>query len=385
MANIGMRIAVLDRRDNVIGFIDNSIKDALHYYDDELHTYLTGSAYTFNFKTYAGHEDADILTVGNHISFIRLSAEQKEKEYYLNIVSVENDGIEVVVECYGLLFELINEDIQAYQAPSAMSFVQYVQAFGFDSTVINIGLNEVTDKRITYSWSDSDTVLSRLYSLASVFGAEIEFITELDEHYGLSGLTLNVYRAHDDTYQGVGSDRTAEVLRFGNELSVIKHKEDITELYTAIRAYGSNNLTLASLPERKINDSNGNLLYWHPTNDIVIFAQQSKDRYPATALSTADGWLAHNYSYETDNVEVLYGQALAELRKHSVPQVSYTVEGFIDAEIGDTFTIEDNRRALYVEARIIEQIICTTDISKSRTTLDNFTTLENLADDGIDS
>jgi phage minor structural protein len=372
-----VRIAVLDHHDNIVGFIDNSVDDAMHFYDDELHTYLEGSAYTFNFKVYADYEDVDILQCGYHLSFIRTSAEGKQKGYYLNIVSVENDGSEVVVECYGLLFELINEDVQPYQAASAMSFVQYVQAFGFDSNVINIDINEVSDKRITHTWSDSDTVLSRLYSLADVFDAEIEFVTELGDYYGLKKLTMNVYRKHDTEYQGIGRDRTNEILRVNKELMVTSHKEDITELYTAIRPTGSGNINLSSIGDRKVYDSNGDLLYWHPSGDIVIFAPQSKDRYPATALSTADGWLAHNWSCDAADAESLYTQALAELKQHCVPQVSYTVEGFIDAEIGDAFTLADEQRDLYIEARIVEQIISFTDSTKCKTVFDNFTTLQS--------
>ena len=41
-----VRIAVLDAYDNVCIFLDNTIDEAMHYYKDELHTYLSGSAYT---------------------------------------------------------------------------------------------------------------------------------------------------------------------------------------------------------------------------------------------------------------------------------------------------------------------------------------------------
>lgn len=378
-----VRIAVLDQHDKVVGYLDNSADDAMHYYDEELHPYLTGSAYTFDFKTYADYEDIDILTGGNHLSFVRSNADGKEKEYYLNIVSVENDGVEVAVECYGLLFELITEGIQAYRAESAMSLVQYVQAFGFDNTIINIGINEVSDKRITHEWSGSDTVLSRLYSLATVFDAEIEFVTELNDDYSLKQLTMNIYHAHDDKYQGMGTDRSAEILRFGDELTVIRSKEDISELYTAIRPKGSDDLSLVSLGERIVYDADGEVEFIHYAGSNVIFAPKAKERYPATALSTADGWIAHNWDYQTDNVETLYGQALAQLKKNSVPQISYTVEGFIDAEIGDTFTLADERRGLYISARIVEQIICFTDESRNKTTFDNFTTLQAQVSDSM--
>ena len=80
------------------------------------------------------------------------------------------------------------------------------------------------------------------------------------------------------------------------------------------------------------------------------------------------------WSYDTDNVEVLYGQALAELKKRCVPQVTYDVDAYIDADIGDTFTIEDAEYnpTLYLEARITEQEICFTDSEKCKTIFDNF-------------
>ena len=43
-----VRIAVLDAYDNVCIFLDNTIDEAMHYYKDELHTYLSGSAYTLS-------------------------------------------------------------------------------------------------------------------------------------------------------------------------------------------------------------------------------------------------------------------------------------------------------------------------------------------------
>ena len=73
-----IRIAVLSAYDEVCAFLDNSIEKAMHYWDDELHTYLKGAAYTYSFKTFTDHEDAQFLTVGNKISFL-----YKDKGYYL--------------------------------------------------------------------------------------------------------------------------------------------------------------------------------------------------------------------------------------------------------------------------------------------------------------
>ena len=60
--------------------------------------------------------------------------------------------------------------------------------------------------------------------------------------------------------------------------------------------------------------------------------------------------------------------------KIMVPKVSYEVESYVDANIGDTFTIEDTNYAptLYLTARVTEQEICFTDSEKCKTIFDNF-------------
>lgn len=62
------------------------------------------------------------------------------------------------------------------------------------------------------------------------------------------------------------------------------------------------------------------------------------------------------------------------MKKNCVPKVTYDVDAYIDADIGDTFTIEDAEYSptLYLEARITEQEICFTDSEKCKTIFDNF-------------
>ena len=64
-----MRIAILDSYDNLCTFIDNDVPKAMHYYDDEFHVYLSGTAYTFSFSFTEDHEDKRFLTVGNKVAF----------------------------------------------------------------------------------------------------------------------------------------------------------------------------------------------------------------------------------------------------------------------------------------------------------------------------
>ena len=364
-----VRIAVLDPYGTVLAHLDNDVDKAMPYWSDTLHTYLSGSAYTFGFKTLTAHEDAKYLVEGNKLSF-----KYKDKGYHLTIMNVEKSRKTVMVEAYGLSLELTNEQIDAYKSPRAMSFVEYIKAWGFERS-FTVRSNEVSNKSISHDWEGTATVLSRLYSLANVFDAELEFITELNDDYSLKGVTLNVYRKHSGSYQGLGSNRTGTILRYPNDIHSIVKTSDITELYTGIRPTGTDGLQLTSLNGKKEYDANGNVEYMVSGNNLL--APQARDRFPSTLLTdrSNDMYAVEIWSYETKNVNTLYGQALAELKKHVNPIVTYDVDAYIDANIGDTFTIEDTEYtpAMYLQARVVEQEISFTDRDRCKTTFDNFT------------
>ena len=363
-----IRIAILNPYNKVLAFLDNTVPNAMHYFDEILHTYLKGSSYTFEFTTMTAHDDAVFLVEGNKLSFIR-----KNKGYHLTIMSVEKGGDTTSVTAYGLCLELTNEYVDAYKATKAMSFEECINAYGFERS-FTIGKNEVSNKKITHEWTGTDTVLARLYSIANVFDAELEFVTELNDDYSLKNVVLNIYRAHSDSVQGIGNDKRSTILRYPNDVYGITKTSDITELYTAIRPTGTNGLQLNSISGRTVKDSNGNVLY--KVNGNNILAPQSRDRFPSTLITnhSNDMYAVQIWSYETENVETLYGQALAQLKKNCVPKVTYDVDAYIDADIGDTFTIEDAEYnpTLYLEARITEQEICFTDSEKCKTIFDNF-------------
>lgn len=363
-----IRIAILNPYNKVLTFLDNTVPNAMHYFDEILHTYLKGSSYTFEFTTMTAHDDAAFLVEGNKLSFKR-----KDKGYHLTIMNVEKGGDTTSVTAYGLCLELTNEYVGEYKATRPMEIIEYIHSFGFEQAFV-VGKNEVRNKHLTHEWTGTDTVLARLYSIANVFDAELEFVTELNDDYSLKNVVLNIYRAHSDSVQGMGHDKRSTILRYPNNIYGITKTSDITELYTAIRPTGTNGLQLNSISGRVIRDANGNVLY--KVNGNNILAPQARDRFPSTLLTnhSNDMYAVQIWSYETENVETLYGQALAQLKKNCVPKVTYDVDAYIDGDIGDTFTIEDAEYSptLYLEARITEQEICFTDSEKCKTIFDNF-------------
>ena len=373
------RIAVLSAYDLKVAFMDNSLPEALHFYNDELHTYLNGSAATFIFAASARHEDSQHLAEGNKLSF-----RYRNVDYYFNIVKVYRTEYIVEVTAYALMFELLNEDAPGYKAGKAMSFEEYLNVFDLEGTV-SLGVNEVSGKKIANEWTGTSTILARIFSLANVFGAEAEFVTELNRDYSLKRLTLNLYKENDGKSQGIGQKRNDIMLRYGGNIKGIKKTSDITELYTAIRPYGKDNLTIASLDKSEL-DADGNAEYKSPKGNTNLYAVQARDRFPSNLMANKkERYITKIWSYETDNVNVLYGQALAELKKLCVPKVSYEVEGYFDTDIGDTVTITDEEfnPPLYLEARVTEQVRSFTDPKRNKTTFDNFRELKSEVDTSL--
>lgn len=365
-----IRIAVLNPHDRVLAFLDNTHRSSMHYWSDELHEYLQGTANTYAFTVSSKHEDAAYIVEGNKVAFV-----YNGKDYYLNIVHVEKDEFTVTATAWSLSFELINENVGAYKSESAMSFEEYVTAFDPERTV-RIGINEVSDKRISNEWTGEATVLSRLFSVANVFDAEIEFQTVLNDDYSLKEIVMNVYREHSDNNTGVGEFRGDIKLRYGKNVTGIRKESSIENLYTGIRPTGKDGLTIQGIEKEEL-DENGVVEFYTQGPDIR--APQARDRFPSNLINKEDGYIFMPKSYDTDNKDKLYSMALSDLRTASEPVVTYDVTGYFDTAIGDTVEIEDEEYVptLYLSARVSEQVRSFTNPQANKTVFTNFKELQS--------
>ena len=360
-----IRIAILSANNTPVAFMDNAHKKSMHYWDDELHEYLQGAANTYTFTVNAKHPDAEHVTVGNKVAFTR-----KGKSYYLNIVNTDQTEKTITATAWSLSFELINEDAGEYKAGKAMSFEEYLAVFDAERT-LKLGLNEVSDKRITNEWTGTTSVLKRLFSLANVFSAEIEFETVLNRDYSLKEIVLNVYRKHSDTDSGVGEYRNDIVLRYGKGITGIRKTTDAEKLYTCIQPTGKDGLTINGLGKKEY-DENGNIEYF--TDGAIIRAPQARDRFPSNIVNKADAYILMRKEYDTDNKDKLYSMALSDLKTASEPVVTYEVDGYFDTNIGDTVRMQDQEwtPVLYLQARVSEQIRSLTNPKTAKTVFTNY-------------
>ena len=371
-----IRIAILSANNTPVAFMDNAHKKSMHYWKDELHEYLQGAANTYTFTVSAKHQDAENVTAGNKVAFIH-----KGKSYYLNIVNTEQTEETITATAWSLSFELINEDAGEYKAGKAMSFEEYLTVFDAERT-LKLGLNEVSDKRITNEWTGTTSVLKRLFSLANVFSAEIEFETVLNSDYSLKEIVLNVYRKHSDTDSGVGEYRNDIVLRYGKGITGIRKTTDAEKLYTCIQPTGKDGLTINGL-DKKEYDENGNIEYF--TDGAIIRAPQARDRFPSNIVNKADAYILMRKEYDTDSKDKLYSMALSDLKTASEPVVTYEVDGYFDTNIGDTVRMQDQEwtPVLYLQARVSEQVRSLTNPKTAKTVFTNYKELTSEISDSL--
>lgn len=354
MTKNNVRIAIRDSTDShSVGFFDNVA--GIKYKKAEIQRFLAGSASILTLQY--NSKDIDTIRTGCKLAF-----RYKARDYWLNIMKFEKQGFEVEITACSLHLEMNNEERGAHKPDKAMSFAEYLAYYDPEHSV-TLGINQVSDKRIKLEWTGTDTILARLFSIANSFDAELEFVTELNDDYSLKRHVLNVYKKGN-----LGSNKTSSPVRVGKELKVINYSDSIEDLRTAVRATGKDGLTIDGL-NKKIYDDSGELLYY--SSGMTVYAPQSRDRFPSVGQASNDNWLVKDLGetqYETK--EALWGYMYGEIQKISVPEITYEVEGAIDAGIGDTQTLIDNKHfepALYVQARVseLEDDILTGKVTKS--------------------
>lgn len=341
MSKNNVRIAIRDSTDSHnVAFFDN--KAGIKYKSANLHRFLAGSASILTIKY--NSKDIDSIRSGCKLAF-----RYKNRDYWLNVMSFEKKGFEVELTAYSLGLELNNETRGEHKPANAMSIAEYVDYYDPEHA-LTIGVNEVSDKRIKLEWTGKDTILARLFSVANSFGAELDFNVELNDDYSLKRQVLNIYKKGN-----LGTNKISQPVRVGKELKVINYSDNIKELRTAVRATGKDGLTIDGL-NKKIYDNNKELLYY--SSGMTVYAPQSRDRFPSVGKGSNDNWIVKDLGetqYETK--EALWGYMYGEIQKISVPEITYEVEGAIDAGIGDTQTLIDDihfEPALYVQARVSE-------------------------------
>ncbi|MCO4661200.1 Chromosome partition protein Smc [Streptococcus infantarius subsp. infantarius] len=355
-----VRIAIRDSTDSHnVAFFDNI--SGIRYRSANMQRFLAGSASILTIEY--NSKDIDTIRTGCKLAFI-----YKDRPYWLNIMNLSKKGYKVEIMAYSLGLELNQEERGAHKPDNAMSFAEYL-AYYDPEHALELGVNEVADKRIKLEWTGTDTILARLFSIANSFDAELEFTVELNQDYSLKRQVLNIYKKGN-----LGSNRAASPIRVGRGLKVINYSDNLKELRTAVRATGKDGLTIDGL-NKKVYDDDGNLLYY--SSGMTVYAPQSRDKYPSVGKKSNDNWIIKELGEtEYSTKEALWGYMLGELKKICLPEITYDIEGAINGDVGDTRTLIDDVHydpPLYVQARISE---LTEDLITGRVTKSTLTNFE---------
>lgn len=351
-------ISIRDNRDNQIGVLYD-------YFNDSIELFLEGKVSILTLSVLDENNYRELLVNGNSLSFT-----YKSEDYHMTIVKSDEDEDVITITAWSLVLELNNETKAPFSGTS-LTFAQYLNAFDGEK-ILTLNINEVSDKKISHKFDSQQTMLERLFSLAKLFNAEIEFKTILADNGSLERLEINVYRANDSKNQGLGENRSSEVFYFGEEITTVKKSSDIMNLFTAIRPVGKDGLNLNNYTMNDVKGEDGETLFY--LKNGMIYAPRARELYPSNLINKADGWTVYDWATEYESQATLCGNALAKLRDElSTPAVTWTIEGYIDANIGDTISVHDNgyKPTLLLEARINSQRISMTNPSSNETTFSN--------------
>ena len=381
-----MLLTIHDAHLHPVASIDNDKQTTLNYFNDTWSRFFETGAATFDFtvakKTLSTDTHSkrayNLLSEKNFISF----EYEGETQLFTVRKTVENEKV-IKVNCVNLNLELINEYANPYKAPKAMSFKEYCEAMDLlNFTLLQIGVNEVSDKKITAEWEGQDTKLARLLSLANKFGAELEFKTRLNDDSSIKAFVVNVYHENDATHQGVGKVQS-KVLRYGRDFRSLTRTVDTTGIYNATRPTGKTEegevVTIAGMQALEIKNEKGEIEFFQ--RGEMLYAPLSMSMFPAafTSGTMADQWIRKDFPVESASKEVIRSSALRELKKNSYPAVTYEVDGFLPYGVGDTVEVEDDGfyPTLLLQMRVFEQSMSFTGTGENKTVFANFKAIEN--------
>ncbi|WP_270744460.1 phage tail protein [Lactococcus lactis] len=386
-----MQLNIHDSTLKRIGFINNDLPDALHYFNDNWHRYLAEGTSTFDFSVNKVNPDYALLTLQSYISF-----SYDDEDYLFNIINIQQDHYSMQLQCENLNLELISEDVEPYNNNLHHSIVWYLKnAAKITDNVVEIGNNpfstidEDTSNPIL-SFNSTETKLARIISICNSFKAEFQFKTNLKDDGTLQNITLDLYQTG-----GVGQLRKDVTLYYGKNIDGIISTGDRTStFFNSTTVTDSNNKYNWLSIEGKYYNSDGQLEFYKDAGSNTAYAPLSRDMFPSQILSTSsDQYTNKNIQTSASSNDDLWDYAVSQFKLYAYPQMTYEVIVSVNAvtsalgndkklNIGDTIIVQDSTfdksdGGLILSARVSEQEISFTNPLNNKITFTNFVRLKS--------
>jgi phage minor structural protein len=364
-------IYILDRREKIIGVLNNNGTDnSSPYFDDLMVEDLATGSDTYPFKTFANTEQSENLEVGNYIA-------RKDLDGYFKlfqIVQVEEEHNDTLIksiyaESAGL--ELLNEIVRPFKQDSINAkdaMIAILNNTRWKVGKVDKELMEVNSLNI----ENYENTYKVLQNVATLFDGELRF-----------RVTIKAGQVAD-RYVDLLKERgvvTKKRFEYGKDILNIKKTVDASELVTALIGVGKSdengdNITFKSISWSK---SNGNLAD-KPLNQDFIEDKEAKKRW-----DTQGNNILGVYEVDTSSPEELIRLTWKELQRRKNPKISYELDVALlerlvedkeheEVRIGDTVYVIDNsfEPPLYLSARVTRLETSFTDSTKNKCTLSNF-------------
>lgn len=353
---------VLDNRMNFLTMIDTT-SDSNILFDTKIEYGLNNNVllYTLDATIYKTTGDSQYFTPPNCIMF----ENSFDEMVVCSIRAINNeDKFKREIHCEDLGMDLLNNSAFAYAANKRQKIQYYLERELYD-TGWKIGINEIPDTYKRVEFTNSETVLARVQSLAQEYDCEITFNVEMKNNR-IKRKLLNIHRR-------LGSEKTDTVLRDGDNIVTLTKSLDATDIKTAIIVPG--------IAKIKYDDGRFYSLKGEETiQDRIAMSEWG------TAITKKDynsGWYYATFEGgdDMDNAE-RFTAGIEQLKGVNEPKIEYSVEALYDDsdfEIGDYIMLNDEEfnPPLRVKARVTNKITSPDTQENNQLTLDNFTELKS--------
>lgn len=381
-----MIISIHNNQMEVVDFMSNDIPGTLKYHDEEITAYLAnGCISTFNltvdkFQNGKLHPRLKYLNDQSYLSFVD---DLGDTHLYTIRKIIERDySIEIEAEDASL--EMLNETIGKYEASTEMTFIEYCSSMELlKYTRVEIGLNEISSKKVKATFDATQTVLERFFELVSAFNAECEFKTILYPNGQLKYIQLNVYEPYStsEPFKGVGDDRKDIQLHFGREVQGVTITTDKENLFNAIRLKDKDGNYVVAKKNHIWLDSDDLREAYMMRNTHTMYAPKSMMQYPSVSnVNSCDNWSLREFSTELTDYDEQIKYMHTMLKTYMYPIITYEVDmsyfhvfSNYKVRLGDTIYISDPNflNGLLFQARVSEYKKNPSDTTQNTITLTN--------------
>ena len=381
-----MIISIHNNQMEVVDFMSNDIPGTLKYHDEEITAYLAnGCISTFNltvdkFQNGKLHPRLKYLNDQSYLSFVD---DLGDTHLYTIRKIIERD-YSMEIEAEDMSLEMLNETVGKYEAATEMTFVEYCSSMELlKYTRVEIGLNEVSSKKVKTTFDATQTVLERFFELVSAFNAECEFKTILYPNGQLKYIQLNVYEPYStsEPFKGVGDDRKDIQLHFGREVQGVTITTDKENLFNAIRLKDKDGNYVISKKNHIWLDSDDLREAYMMRNTHTMYAPKSMMQYPSVSnVNSCDNWTVREFTTELTDYDEQIKYMHTMLKTYMYPIITYEVDmsyfhvfSNYKVRLGDTIYISDPNflNGLLFQARVSEYKKNPSDTTQNTITLTN--------------